>query len=100
MWVDFYALSLAHFAAGRYEEARSWARRSIQQRPEFPLPYAVLAASQTLLGRLEDAQATVSDLARIQPSFSVAGLRQFYGSPEPDWFKRLSDSLRKAGLKE
>jgi adenylate cyclase len=49
-------LGMAHFVAGRYEEAADCARQAIAQRPEQPASQRLLAASCGHLGRLPEAR--------------------------------------------
>jgi adenylate cyclase len=102
MWTLQYAMAQAHFAAGRYEEAIEWAERSLQSRAEagWPLTLATLAASRARLGDLDEARATVRVLLRLNPEFSIAGFKLFLSSAEPEFVERITDGLRKAGLKE
>jgi adenylate cyclase len=95
-----YAVSLAHFVAERYEEAVAWAHKSLQNRGDYSLALATLAASLSHLGRLDQAQGTVQELLRLNPEFSLTGVRQFLQAADPDHLERYVDGLRKAGLKE
>ena len=45
------ALAFAHFAAGRYSEAVSWAEMAVQEKPSFLLATCIAAASNALAGR-------------------------------------------------
>jgi adenylate cyclase len=95
-----YGVAVAHFVAERYEEAVSWAQRSLQNRGDYSLGLATLAASLSHLGRLDQAQGTVQELLRSNPEFSLTGVRLFLPAADPDFVERYLDGLRKAGLKE
>jgi adenylate cyclase len=95
-----YAVAVAHFVAERYEEGVAWAQRSLQDRGDYSLALATLAASLALLGRVEQAQATVQELLRLVPGFSLTGLKLFLPAADPDFVERYLDGLRKAGLPE
>jgi adenylate cyclase len=95
-----YAVAVAHFVAERYEEGVAWAQRSLQDRGDYSLALATLAASLAFLGRVEQAQATVQELLRLVPGFSLTGLKLFLPAADPDFVERYLDGLRKAGLPE
>jgi adenylate cyclase len=96
----FYGLAVAHFAAERYEEAVAWSQRSLQARGDYSLALATLAASFSHLGRIEKAQAAGKELLRLNPEFSLPGLRLFLSAADPVFVERYIDGLRKAGLPE
>jgi len=94
------AIALAHAAAGRNEEAVRWAQKSLQVNPSYPLSYLVLAASNALQGRLDDAQLTVKTLLGLHPTSSLTGLKVAMSAWDPAFAKRSIDALREAGLPE
>jgi tetratricopeptide (TPR) repeat protein len=49
-------LALAHLFAGRYEDALSWAQKSVQGRPNWRAGMRILPAAAALSGRLKEAQ--------------------------------------------
>jgi TolB-like protein/tetratricopeptide (TPR) repeat protein len=61
-------IGLAHFFAGRFEEAVPQLLLAIQADPSFPSPYRVLAACYAHLGRLNDAREVVERLRAITPA--------------------------------
>jgi tetratricopeptide (TPR) repeat protein len=99
-WVWFDSMAWAHFAAGRYEVAVDWAKRSIQINPDDEFGYRTLAASYAQLGRLELARAAVAEELRIDPDLTLGRVRDQNRSSDPDFRDRFLDGLRKAGLKE
>ena len=46
----------AHFFAGRYDEASSWAAMVLREWPDFQTALRIAAASYALVGRVEDAK--------------------------------------------
>jgi adenylate cyclase len=90
-------IAAAHFASGRYEEAVTFAKRSLQSKPEQPGAYRLLAASYGHLGRTEEAKAALDALLRLAPDLSTAQLRVFLPSAIVE---RYVEGLRKAGWKE
>jgi tetratricopeptide (TPR) repeat protein len=94
-----FAVGLAHFAAGRYDDAAEWAKRSVGP-GSGPLPPSLLASSYAHLGRLDDARAVLEQLARDEPDFSVSDAERTFSGAAPSLAERYLDGLRKAGLKE
>jgi hypothetical protein len=92
---------LAHFVAGRYAEAASWAARSLRDQPDYLPPIRILAASNALAGRLDEAQKAVARLRQLDPSLRISNLE---GVLPPlrraEDRARYVDGLRKAGLPE
>jgi adenylate cyclase len=95
-------MAIAHFYAGRYDEASSWADRSLQQPGgQFYQPaLRVAAASNALVGRLEEAQKAMARLCAIAPALRVSNLREIISVRRPEHFARLAEGLRLAGLPE
>ena len=102
------AMALAHFAAERYEDAVDWTKRSVRasggplvrEAGGGPLYWPLLASSYAHLGRLDDARASLEQLARHEPDYSVADAEQTFAAAVPSLVERYLDGLRKAGLKE
>jgi adenylate cyclase len=93
-------VALAHFAAGRYEEAVDWARRSLRRRTDWIDPHHVLAASYAHMGHLEEARTAWKEALRLQPGFSLDTFKLMLASADPDFTERYLAGLRKAGLEE
>jgi tetratricopeptide (TPR) repeat protein len=60
-----YQIGLAHFASRRFDEALPKLLLSIQEDPNFPPPYRVLAACYAHMGRLDDAREIVTRLRAV-----------------------------------
>jgi len=86
-------LALAHFLAGRYDEAIKWAEVSLRERPNFIAAMRELAAANALAGRLAEAQKAMARLRQIDSAVRVSTRR-------PEDLKRLQEGLRMAGLPE
>ena len=74
-YLFFHNLGLAHFLAGRYEEAAANASRSLVERPEQPATYRLLAASCGHLGRIAEAREALAQLDRLAPDFELETFR-------------------------
>jgi adenylate cyclase len=93
-------LAQAYYQAGTYEEAVETGRRSWTLNRNWPvgLRYAVPALAQ--LGRIEEAQAPLAELKRLDPDLAyVEGiLTRLYPSSNRAGVDHILDGLRKAGL--
>jgi TolB-like protein/Tfp pilus assembly protein PilF len=94
------AYAIAHFSAGRNDEARSWAEKVIQDKPDYQLALRTFAASSALAGRQQDATQTVKRLLQLDPALCISNLKDRYPIRRPEDFMRWAEGLRKAGLPE
>ena len=94
------AVALAHFVAGRYDEASLWAEKALRERANFLPAIRELAASRALAGRDSEAQAAMARLREIAPAMRVSTVKEWQPFRRPDDLARLEDGLRKAGLPE
>jgi len=92
--------ALAHFVAGRYDEAASWAEQALHERQDYVSALRWLAASRALAGRLDEAGAAMARLRLLDPRLSISDLAYRNPFRRPDDLARLADGLRKAGLPE
>jgi adenylate cyclase len=99
-FVFFDSMAWAHFSAGRYEEAVSWAKRGLQRFPDDELAYRTLASSYAQLGRLDEARGALAEARRLEPNLSIAMVKAQNPTSHPDFLEPWLDGLRKAGLKE
>jgi hypothetical protein len=60
----------------------------------------VLAGCYADLDRLDEARGAVGELMRLNPDFSLAGVRLLISGADPAFAELVIDSLRKAGLRE
>jgi adenylate cyclase len=58
-----------------------------------------LAASYSELGREEEARAEIAEVVKMNPQFSLEGMRQRWPYKDPADLERYLAALRKAGLK-
>lgn len=96
----FAAAALAHFVAGRYEDAAIWAQKALQERAHFLPAIRELAASSALAGHQAEAKSAMDKLRRLDPAMRVSNVREWLPFRRPDDLARLEDGLRKAGLPE
>jgi TolB-like protein len=92
------ATALAHFVAGRYDEAFVSAETALRQNPFFAQGTRVAVASAAHLGRAEDAKKYLARLQMLDPGLRVSNLRDRITFRRPDDFERMAEGLRKAGV--
>jgi tetratricopeptide (TPR) repeat protein len=91
----------AHFFAGRYAEALSWAQMAGREQPNYILPTTVAAASGALAGRLSEAEKAMKRVREIDPALRISNLKElFLPLRRSEDFTKLADGMRKAGLPE
>jgi TolB-like protein/tetratricopeptide (TPR) repeat protein len=94
------ATASAHFFAGRYDEASSWAEKALRENPNQQA-LRTAAASHALAGRLEEAQKAVARMRQLDPDFRISNLKdRLPAFRRPQDFARYAEGLRKAGLPE
>ena len=93
------ATAFAHFIAGRYAEALSWAESALLERPDHISALRVFAASCGMLGLSERGTKAIARLRELDPRLRLSNLRDI--TPLGlEHFAGLSEGLRKAGLPE
>jgi len=95
----YFSIAAAHFTRGRYEDATTAARKSVQFNPGFSMGHMVLAASLAKLGQIEEAKAAAARVLQLQPVFRYS--RQFTGANfDPELAASMGEALRASGLPE
>jgi TolB-like protein len=94
------ATGFAHFFAGRYDEACSWAEKALRAQPDLLPAIRTCAASHALAGRHEEAQTAIAQLLDVNPTFRISDLREVLITRRSEDFTRYEEGLRKAGLPE
>ncbi len=90
-------LAIAHYLAGRYEEAVAFGRKAVQQRAGFTGGHRIFVASLAEAGHVEEARLALDQLKKIQPDISIAWIEA--NAPyKPNSVAKLVVGLRKAGL--
>jgi TolB-like protein/class 3 adenylate cyclase len=93
-------MASAHFFAGRYEQASSWAERAVRDNPRHLMPSTTAAASNALAGKITEAKRAVTRILEIDPTMRLSNLRDFIPLRRPEDLERFTEGLRKAGLPE
>jgi tetratricopeptide (TPR) repeat protein len=94
------ATASAHFIAGRYAEALSWAETAMRVRPTFLQAPLAAAASGALAGRLAEAERAMARLRRLEPELRISNLKDLLPTRRQEDFARWAEGLRRAGLPE
>ena len=92
------ATALAHFFAGRYAEASSWAGAAVREKPNHLIATSVVAASGALAGRSAEAEKAMVRLRQLDPALRLSNLGNLGPIRRPEDIARWSEGLRKAGL--
>ena len=83
---------------GRLEEAIESAERSLREPNIQWSRWAILAAAQAHLGRMEDAKRSIEGLRTLRPDIDLAFTRDYWPIADIEALNFLVDGLRKAGL--
>jgi tetratricopeptide (TPR) repeat protein len=93
-------IGLAHFLAGRYDEAWSWAERALLDNPSFYPALRMAAASHALAGRLERAKSVMARLRGLDPALRISHVKDILPLRRAEDSSRYAEGLRLAGLPE
>jgi TolB-like protein/class 3 adenylate cyclase/tetratricopeptide (TPR) repeat protein len=90
----------AHFLAGRYDEASSWAETALRTHANYAPALRIAAASHALAGRFAEAKKFMTRMRQIDRRLRVSKLADLAPFRRPEDFVRYAEGLRKAGLPE
>ncbi len=93
-------IAMAHFFAGRHDEAMAWAEAAIRQQSSFRVAIFVAAASAALAGRTAEAEKAVARLREIDPAMRISDATGLLPIRRPENLAMLTEGLRQAGLPE
>jgi tetratricopeptide (TPR) repeat protein len=89
----------AHFLAGRFDEACTWAERALREEPNHTPACAVAAAAHALAGRPPQAQRAMAHLRQVHPTLRVTTFTPLLFR-RPEHLALWREGLRQAGLPE
>ena len=92
------AMAWAHFFAGRYQEAMSWAEKAVREQSNYFPALSILAGSCSMAGREAEARSTLESLRRLDPDLRISTLGEAFPIRRPEHFARFAQALQKAGL--
>lgn len=91
-------MGLAHFASGRPQDAVSWARRALSERPGLTWPYRDLTVYLAHQGELAAASDALDRFRRAHAGVSLAGVGDSLRFMYPSLLARYLQGLQMAGL--
>jgi TolB-like protein len=96
-WLQAGGMSVAYYLAKQFEEAAALATRILGDNPRYAIAYRVAAASLAQLGRKEQAAQMIAEVLKIEPDFTIRGLRaRIMYMHEAAW-ETYAEGLRLAG---
>ncbi len=93
----YVAMAYAHFLAGRYDAAWSTAEKAMHD-PTFLLAFCVSAASNALVGRIEQAKGGVVRALECNPDLRASSLEDLAPFRRAEDLATFARGLREAGL--
>jgi tetratricopeptide (TPR) repeat protein len=93
-------IALAHFLAGRYDEASSWTEKAMWAESNYFTTVPIAAAAYALAGRNAEARNAIARVHDLDPAMCMTNLKDWIPFRRHEDFSRLEDGLRKAGLPE
>jgi TolB-like protein len=92
--------SSAHFIAGRYDEASTWAEKAIREAPDFAPAIRIAVASNALAGRPEQATKAMARMREVDPGLRISNIKDRVPYRRPQDQASLVEGLRRAGVPE
>jgi TolB-like protein/Flp pilus assembly protein TadD len=92
------ARGLAHYLAGRYDEAVTATEECSRLRPGFVAGHRLRCAALARAGRMEEARAALETVRELQPDISAGLLRRTLPYSSPEYLEKFIEGLRMAGL--
>jgi TolB-like protein/class 3 adenylate cyclase len=90
-------IALGHYNAGRYEEAASWAGKSIRAFPYFIPGLQTAVLCYVGAGKLEDARSVMAGIRRMFPEFSLSKIATRGRHVSPEISMKYRDAFLEAG---
>ncbi len=101
LWAYWTMLGLAYINLEKYEEGVASFEKAIQQPNAAFMSFAYAAATQGLLGRIDEAHSILAEAKARKPEFTVDTIKNAVGQLGPhSGMDRIIDGLRKADLLE
>lgn len=89
-----------HFYLGRYDEAMSWAALAFQDDANNQAVLRIVAASNALAGRTDEAREAVALLCEVNPTLRLSNLKEVLGPYRQEDLLLYQEAMRRAGLPE
>ena len=96
----FGSIAVAHYTAGRYQEAVRYTKEAARLRPGFHGAHRLHCASLAQAGQIDEARSHFETMRREQPQLSIDWIRANIPYQTPELMERFLEGMRKAGLNE
>ena len=93
-------MAYAHFFAGRYEDASSWAKIYMQQNPNHVVAHRILMACHAMSGRVQEARHVCVLALQLDPSQRISRIEDWGPWRRAEYIERLAQAFRIAGMPE
>jgi TolB-like protein/class 3 adenylate cyclase/Tfp pilus assembly protein PilF len=82
--IMFSAMAFAHFLAGRFKEAVSWAEMAVLEKPTYLLAVGIAAACYALAGRAGDANKAITRARQLDPTLRLSTIHNLFPLRRPE----------------
>ena len=89
---------LAHFFAGRYDDALSWAQATLRQNPNYAAAIIMAAVSAALAGRGDETRRAVARLRELNPEVRLSNFEGVWPLRRTEDLAAFDKGLRLTGL--
>lgn len=94
-------LAVAHYTAGRYDQALHYTGEVLKLRPGFQGAQRLRCAALAQLGMIDEARAFLERVVMIgQPQLTLQWIREGVPYQTPETMERFCEGMRKAGVRE
>ena len=102
VYITWYGIAFAHFAAERYEESLVWLDRSLRALPSYFLAMRLKIVICAHQGQMRESDKWVARLLSIAPDANLGNMRLHFEASirDPTCRERFLSGWRKAGLPE
>jgi tetratricopeptide (TPR) repeat protein len=94
------AMAQAHFVAGRYVEALSWAEAAVRGNPNYSFANISVAVNAAVVGRPDVAQKAMARLRQLQFQVRISDHMHIVPLRQPEHRAKWLEGLRMAGIPE
>ncbi|MBW8855522.1 MAG: tetratricopeptide repeat protein, partial [Bradyrhizobium sp.] len=99
--LTYNGMATAEFRLKRFAEAEKWARKALQEIPDYQAALRALIASQALGGHVDQAKETLARYLRVDPKARVSTMRErFFPSLLAEAAEQHLEGFRIAGMPE
>jgi TolB-like protein len=100
MAMFFGGIAVAHYTAGRYDQALHYSGELLRMRPGFQGAQRLRCAALAQLGRIDEAREYLQQVMIGQPHLTLQWIREGVPYQTPEAMERFCEGMRKAGVKE